>query len=279
MTGTTEAGGGAEGSGHDPHSRRVAWERRVEVPMLVLAAVFLAAYAWPIVDPGLSRAVRRTLATVVGVTWALFVVDYVVRVVLSRDRGTYVRRHWYEIPVVVLPMLRPLRLLQLLVFLRVFNRSARNLSGRVATYVGAAAVMAVFLGALTVLDAERGTPGTGIDSFGNALWWSTVTVTTVGYGDLYPVTVPGRITAVVLMVFGIALIGALTATVAAWLVGQVEEEADVEQDEEDDARHAELMDELRQLRAELQAARGGPAPLGPVGDDGCSTSPDPRSHP
>ena len=98
----------------------------------------------------------------------------------------------------------------------------------------ATTVMALGLGALAVLDAEQDASGANITTFGDALWWSATTVTTVGYGDLYPVTTTGRFVAVALMLVGIACIGAITAGVAAWLVAQVE--ADARAEAKDDAR-------------------------------------------
>jgi voltage-gated potassium channel len=95
----------------------------------------------------------------------------------------------------------------------------------VSAYVAGTALMALGLGALAVLDAEQDASGANITTFGDALWWSTTTVTTVGYGDLYPVTTTGRLVAVALMLVGIACIGAITAGVAAWLVAQVEADA------------------------------------------------------
>jgi voltage-gated potassium channel len=105
----------------------------------------------------------------------------------------------------------------------VLNRSAvGSLVGKVTTYVAGTAVMALGLGAVAVLDAEQDAAGANITTFGDALWWSATTVTTVGYGDHFPVTTTGRFVAVALMVVGIACIGAITAGVAAWLVRQVE---------------------------------------------------------
>jgi voltage-gated potassium channel len=84
--------------------------------------------------------------------------------------------------------------------------------------------MSVGLGAVTVLDAERNAPGANITSFGDALWWASTTVTTVGYGDRYPVTTEGRLIAVGLILVGIGLVGAVTASVATWIVSRVQRE-------------------------------------------------------
>lgn len=105
------------------------------------------------------------------------------------------------------------------------NRAASSLSMQVTTYVGGTAVVSLLLGAVAVLDAERGSPGANINTFGDALWWAASTVTTVGYGDRYPVTTEGRVIAVLLMLVGIALVGSITASVAAWFVRSSEESA------------------------------------------------------
>ena len=102
------------------------------------------------------------------------------------------------------------------------------------------ATVMVFASAGLVLIAERNAPGATIHNYGQALWWAVVTVTTVGYGDKYPVTGFGQGIAVVVMVVGIGLIGVLTATVASYFVGQDLDKA---------------KEEREQIQAELRAAR------------------------
>jgi len=199
------------------------WERRSEIPLLLLAVAFLVAYAWPVLDPRLDGDISSTLEVVSWTVWAAFTVDFAARLFLADEKRRYALAHWYDVALIVLPMLRPLRLLRLLAFARVLNRSAAgSLIGRVSTYVVGTALMAVGLGALAVLDAEQDAEGANITTFGDALWWASTTVTTVGYGDRFPVTTTGRLVAVALMLVGIAVIGAITASVAAWLIGQVE---------------------------------------------------------
>ena len=116
---------------------------------------------------------------------------------------------------------------------------------------------AVGLGALSILDAERDAPGATISSFGDAVWWAWATVTTVGYGDRYPVTTEGRAIAAVLMLCGIALLGLVTASLASFLVDRYQDEDEEEDQARDDARFAALHEELRHLREELRGLRHG----------------------
>lgn len=101
-------------------------------------------------------------------------------------------------------------------------------------YVSGAAALAVGLGALAVLDAEREAPSANITTFGDALWWASTTVTTVGYGDRFPVTGEGRLVAVALMVLGIGLVGAVTAAVASWILGRASVEESARRDANSD---------------------------------------------
>ena len=216
-----------------PASRVARWERRAEVPLVGLALAFLVAYAWPVLDPRLDVDLRTVLNAVTWTVWVAFALDFVARLVLagSGDRAEYALRHWYDVALIVVPMLRPLRLLRLLALVRILDRSASNsLAGRVLVYVSGSAVMAVGLGAIAVLDAEQDAADANITTFGDALWWACTTVTTVGYGDRYPVTLEGRAVAVVLMIVGIGVVGAVTASVATWLMNR----AQVERERADD---------------------------------------------
>ncbi|HQE30426.1 MAG TPA: ion channel [Propionibacteriaceae bacterium] len=201
------------------------WERRAEVPLLLLAVGFLVAYAWPVLDPRIDANLLTVLDALSWTVWAAFAVDFAIRLWLADQRWRYAQKHWYDVALIAIPMLRPLRLLRLLALARILNRSASSsLAGRVGTYVGGTALMAVFLGAVAMLDAERHDPNANITTFGDALWWACTTVTTVGYGDRFPVTAEGRIVAVALMLVGIAVVGSITAMVAAVLVAQVQKD-------------------------------------------------------
>lgn len=209
---------------------RERWEQAVEIPLAVAALAFLVAYAVPIIWPATSAGWRQVCQVTVTVVWVLFVVDYAVRLAVSTDRRQFVARNLFDLAVIALPVLRPLRLLRLVALLAVLNRtSARTLRGRVVVYVVGGTLLLLFVGALAVTDAERGAPGATIHGFGDGLWWAVTTMTTVGYGDIYPVSTTGRFVAVALMVGGIALLGVVTATLASWLVDRVAAESQVEQ--------------------------------------------------
>lgn len=85
------------------------------------------------------------------------------------------------------------------------------------TFIGVTSLALVLVGATLMVVAEQGAGGP-IATFADAVWWALTTITTVGYGDTYPVTALGRGVAVFLMIAGIALFGLLTANVAAFFV-------------------------------------------------------------
>src|ERR1700729_4630439 len=108
--------------------------------------------------------------------------------------------------------------------------------------------------------------GSTIHSYGGALWWAVVTVTSVGYGDQYPVTVAGRAVAVVLMITGIALFGVVAAAIASYFVEQ-------DAGREADARVDEVLTVLHRIEARLDEIEARPSPLAEPGPNGASPTP------
>jgi voltage-gated potassium channel len=217
------------GSARQPARRRIRrWlNDQGDWVLVALAVLFLVAYAWPILNTHLNPALHRACQIGQWGAWGGFALDYFVRIWVARDRKRYFTRHLLDLAIVVLPVLGPLRLVRLVVLFRVVNRkAAASLRGHVALYVTTSAAALIFCASLAVLNAERHAPNATITSIGKALWWAVVTVTTVGYGDYFPVTAEGKFIAVGLMIGGIALIGVVTASFAAWFVGRVRVEED-----------------------------------------------------
>ena len=202
-----------------------AWERRSEWPLTAIALAFLAVYAWEVIAD-LHGAARAGTELAMDVMWAVFIADYLVRLALAPQRGRWFVRHLFDLAVVALPVLRPLRLVRLIALIGVLHRGAgMALRGRITAYTAGGVTLLVVVSSLAVLDAERGAPGTPIRTYGEAVWWALATITTVGYGDLAPVTAVGRWAAVLLMIGGVALAGVVTATLASWIVSLVAEES------------------------------------------------------
>lgn len=139
---------------------------------------------------------------------------------------------------------------------RLNGRAESSLRGHTIVYVVAGVGLLGFTAAVAVLDAERSQPDANIKTFGDAAWWAITTITTVGYGDRYPITNVGRIAAVGLMLGGIALLGVVTAALASWFVEHVTRHERSETDLREQL--AVLADEVRELRTELDRATGNP---------------------
>ena len=164
--------------------------------------------------------------------WAILLVEYLVRLVVTPDRGGYVRRRWVEPATVVVPPFQGWHFVGIEKTGLLFHEGALRLTsilkhhGLFRVLIAAAATL--FIGAWLVLLFEENAKGSNIHDYPDALWWAIVTVTTVGYGDRFPVSAGGRAVAVVLMLVGIGLIGVLTATVASVFI---KEHTDATKDE------------------------------------------------
>lgn len=142
----------------------------------------------------------------------------------------------------IIRVYRILRVLRVLYKLQELT-TGTTLNERLLALPGVAVVMIIFSTALMV-EAERHAPGATIKSGGDALWWALTTVTTVGYGDTYPVTTEGRIIAAGLMLVGIALFGSISAIVTSKLILPKETKD-----------HEELRREVRALHGEIRDLR------------------------
>lgn len=210
------------------------FDRAVEVPMVVLAILWLPILIVPYLVH-LSPGWAESFAVIDVTIWAIFAFEYGTKFVLSPDRWIFFKTHVLDLIVVVVPFLRPLRILRLIRVIALatgaFKRSKSILTHKGLHFVLLAAMVMLFAGAAVVLGFERHAHGSNIHNYGQALWWAVVTMSTVGYGDRYPVSPGGQGVAVFLMILGIAMLGVITASVASFFVeedtkkvrGEVEE--------------------------------------------------------
>jgi voltage-gated potassium channel len=238
----------AEPSGPSTNERLERWVERTNRPLDTLALVFLAAIfvEWLFGDAAPNGWIVRIGNTVSWLVWFAFAVDYVVRLFLSTDRGDFVKGHKLDLLMVLLPFLRIVRVVLIL-----RKSVARISTDRIAESMLLIVAVLVSLGALVEWRLEYQAPDASITSIGRSFWWAVVTTTTVGYGDEYPVTIPGRIVAVLVMMVGIGLIGTVSATVASWFVSRRRSDDDEASDAADLARAAEREADLAALNARL----------------------------
>ncbi|HMO57705.1 MAG TPA: potassium channel family protein [Roseiflexaceae bacterium] len=227
-----------------------AFERMIEIPMMALSALFLVLVL--LIEIGqFAAGVNEILESLLLLIWGVFALELVIKLALAPDRFRYLLTHIPDILIVLLPFLRPLRFLRAIVSLARFWRQLRIVLRRqTLSFIGLASLTMISASALLVFAVERHSGGP-IKSLPDAIWWAITTITTVGYGDMYPVTAFGRGVAVFLMLTGITLFGLLTAHVAAFFVQ--EEQVDETTADRHEAR--EVMARLDRIEQELQELR------------------------
>lgn len=213
-----------------------AWEDRTAWPLFGGSIIFLAALTWLWVAEVSSGPAFAMGVSTLSALWTWFLVDYLIRLWLARgDRLKFLRTRLPDLASVVLPILRPFVILVYIWRLPVFRHGGPRLQRRryVVTTV-MFAFMFVYTASYGVWMVERHAHGASIVNFGDALWWGFTTISTVGYGEFTPVTVPGRILAVGLMIGGIVIIGVVTATLISDLNERIRTAAHIAPPEEDD---------------------------------------------
>jgi voltage-gated potassium channel len=191
--------------------------------------------AWELTFAMLALAFVAT-GFIEGVPWLIyldltltliFLTEFVTRLWAARDRRAHLRSHWVD-AFALIPAFRGFRLLRLLRLLRLIRTFAGlyRVMGqfeRLAQHRGLSLLLVVWAGVVIITSlaffaAEAG-HNPNVNSPLDAIWWGIVTLTTVGYGDILPITPEGRLAAIVLMVLGIGLFSAITATMVSALTG------------------------------------------------------------
>jgi voltage-gated potassium channel len=250
-----------------------------EIFILVLTVMSLVVMALVILP--LSPATHETLLWFDNAICFVFLADFLYNISGSSPRSEYFirRRGWLDllgsIPTLgffrFTALFRLARLSRLARIMRLLSgQRKRELiddivknRGQYALFVSLLLVFIVLTtGTVLVLQFESRSPDANIVTGGDALWWAFVTLTTVGYGDFYPVTTLGRMTGVAVMAAGIGLIGALASILASILVPSPDEQAAAataagsDDKAELDQRLTTIQGELEAIRDELRAMRG-----------------------
>ncbi len=237
-------------------------EDSLEVPMLVLAFVWLALLIVELIWG------ESPLFEIIGtIIWVIFILDFAVEFVLAPHKVAYIKRNWLTAISLLIPALRLFRFFRVFRLLRLarlgrsfrllrvvssLNRGMRalgaNLSRRGFGYIFALTTLVAFTGAAGIYAFENGAPG-GMKSYGEALWWTAMVLTTMG-SQYWPQTVEGRVLCVFLALYAFAVFGYVTATLATFFIGR---DAENEETELAGAKQlASILEEVRALREELR---------------------------
>lgn len=232
----------------------------LRIPMAILSLVWLL-----IVVAELVWGERGLLTTFGLFIWIIFLVEFSVRFFLAPAKLPFLRNNWLTIIALALPALRVFRALRVLRaaralrgarLVRIVGTANRSMKALRATlrrrqfgYVAGLTVLIVFLGAAGMVSFEPvGEVDGGFGSYGHALWWTAMLITSIG-SDFWPVTTAGRILALLLSIYGLAVFGYITASFASFFIGR-----DADAPEGPVAGSADLQQlaaEIRDLRLQL----------------------------
>ena len=203
--------------------RATRWRERMALSTLILSLLYTITYVTPIYFYPMNHSLVEVFRWSNYLIWALFLFDYLIQLYLSSNRRKFFTTHFVELFLLIVPFFRPLRGLRALLFTsKASFSSKKSYIKSIPILIAVTTVLMILIMGAVILEIERFAPGSHITTPSDALWWALVTVTTIGYGDVYPVTTEGRLVAGVLIVFGVAMISALTASFAAWILADHE---------------------------------------------------------
>ena len=204
--------------------KEIKWEKYTTLPFIFLSFIFLLGYSVLILnDEVFTQGIDKYILLTLGVIWIMFIIDYFVRLTLSTNKRIFFKRNVIDLISMAIPFTRPFLLLMYLSRLRWFRgRQGSSVRARLVAYAASFALMYIYVLSLAVYAAERNAAGATILNYGDSVWWAIETITTVGYGDMIPVTIAGRVYASLLMLGGVVIVGATTATVISYLSEKVQ---------------------------------------------------------
>ncbi len=181
-----------------------------EIPLMLLSIVMIPLLVGPFLWE-MSDSEKFLFFILDILIWIVFLIDMLIKVTISVDRLDYIKSNWIEVIVVLVPWFRPFRIFRLVVFaLKTYKGFSRACKPDFLLIYAFGFVIV----ASTLLTTFEQNNMSALDSFVDSVWWSVVTITTVGYGDMVPESSVGRIVAVFLMLGGISIFGAITANIA-----------------------------------------------------------------
>lgn len=235
-------------------------ERWLDGPMILLSLVWLV-----IVVVELLWGESQLLSTFGTAIWIAFLAEFALRLLLAPEKLPFLKRNWLTVLALAVPALRMFRALRVLRaaralrgvrLVRIVGTANRSMNALRATlhrrrfgYVAGLTLTIVVLGAAGMLSFEpAGEVAGGFTSYGHALWWTAMLVTSIG-SDFWPVTTEGRVLALLLSLYGLAVFGYITASFASFFVGRDAEEV------KNSGELQQVLEELQQLRAEMARPR------------------------
>lgn len=248
-------------------SARLRWrllrdlDEWLTLPMVLLSLAWLGIVVWELVSG--STELLETVGTAI---WIIFIVEFLIRFSLAPEKVPFLRSNWLTILALVVPALRLLRALTFLRAARALrgirlvrivgtaNRSMNALKSALARrgfgYVAGLTVLVILLGAAGMLSFENASEGQGgLTSYAHALWWTGMLVASLG-SDFWPVTVEGRVLTILLTIYGLAVFGYITATLASYFVGRDAQDSSARTVGSADLRR--LLNEVARLRREIE---------------------------
>ena len=203
------------------------WQNQMAKPTLVFSLIYTISFIYPVYFYPSPLIIQEICRWTNHIVWAIFLLDYLVMFKLAPNKKKFVSTHIFELILVALPFVRMLRPLRAVVFIgQAGFRSRRQLLRNIWWVVSVASLLMIIIMGAAILDIERSVPNSNIKTPSDAIWWAFVTITTVGYGDKYPVSTEGRLVAGFLIVFGVIMLATITGALAAWILGQKIEDED-----------------------------------------------------